>query len=128
LQELALHRNVQAVVHGVVEFPEADNTGKLDDLCRRQMLFQALQKLIGNGGRIGRRSAHIVKTDALEFVLWFNVAGNQRLQFFLADAPAFEIGVARLLQHRAAVGGARGAAIGRAGDDRELALEHLVER
>src|SRR5258707_2445689 len=37
-QERRLDGDVQAVVHGVVEFPEPDHAGELDDLLRRQML------------------------------------------------------------------------------------------
>src|ERR1700722_13227931 len=117
-EELPLDRNVQAVVHRVVELPEADHAGELDDLRRGQMLLEALQDLVGHRGRILGGRAHIVEAGALRIVL----------QLLLAHAPALEALVPRLLEHRAAVRRAVGAAVGRAGDRRELALEQLIER
>src|SRR5262249_32281459 len=40
--------NVQAVVYGVVELPEPDYAGELDDLLRLQMLPQPLQNFVRN--------------------------------------------------------------------------------
>src|SRR3982750_3373940 len=45
VQELRLNRDVQAVLDGVVELPETDHAGELDDLRWREMLLQPLQNL-----------------------------------------------------------------------------------
>src|SRR5262249_8242460 len=68
-QELRLDRNVQAVVHGVVELPEADHAGELHDLRWAQMLLHALQEFVRHCGRIFRGCAHVVEADAFELVL-----------------------------------------------------------
>src|SRR5262245_21230393 len=120
--------DVQAVVHGVVEFPEPDHAGELDDLRRRQVLLQPLQNLLRHRGRILGRRADILKARALQRVPRPVGAGDDVLQLFLAQAPALGPDAARLLQHRAAVCRAVGAAVGGAGDRGELALEQLVER
>src|SRR3984957_19550582 len=127
-EELRLDRNVQAVVHRVVELPEADHAGELDELRRGQMLLEALQDLVGHRGRILGGRAHVVEAGALRLVLRLVGAGDDVLQLLLVHAPALEALVLRLLEHRAAVRRAVGAAVGRAGDRRELALEQLIER
>ena len=122
-----LDRNVQAVVDGVVEFPEPDHAGEFDDLRRRQMLLQPLQDLVGHRGRILGRRAHVVEAGLLHLVGRLVVAGDDVLQLLFAHVPALETGLGRLLQHRAAMRGAIGAAVGGAGDGGELALEQLIE-
>ena len=44
LQQLALDRDMKAVVHSVVEFPETHDARDLDNLGRRQVLLQPLQQ------------------------------------------------------------------------------------
>src|SRR5262245_55573011 len=127
-EQRGFHRDVQAVVHGVVEFPESDHAGELDDLRRRQVLLQPLENFFRHRGRVLGGRADIIKARALHLVLRLVGAGDDLLQLFLAQAPALGPDAARLLQHRAAVRGAIGAAVGGAGDRGELALEQLVER
>src|SRR6516165_5029668 len=47
-EQRGFDRNMQAVVHGVVELPETDHAGELDNLRRRQMLLEPLQDLVGD--------------------------------------------------------------------------------
>src|SRR5271154_5710703 len=51
-QQLRFHRNMQAVMNGVVELPEAHHASELDDLRRRQMLLEPLQQVVWHRGRI----------------------------------------------------------------------------
>ena len=46
VQELGFDRNMQAVVDGVVELPEADNASELDDLRRREQFLQPRKQRI----------------------------------------------------------------------------------
>jgi hypothetical protein len=88
---------VQAVVHGVVEFPEPHDAGELDDLRRRQVPLEALQQLVRHRCRSLGSGPHVVETGALELVLGCNVAGDHLLQLFLAHAPSFGAALGRLL-------------------------------
>src|SRR5580658_8536382 len=64
-----LDRDFERVVHRVVELPEADHAGQLDDLRRAQMLDQPLVDLVGHVGRVLGGGAHEIEADALELVL-----------------------------------------------------------
>ena len=80
MQELGFDRDVQAVVHGVVEFPEADDAGELDDLRRRQMLLEPLENLVGHAIGRFRGGAHVIEADPLELVLRVGIADDHLLQ------------------------------------------------
>src|SRR5439155_11014520 len=117
----------QAIVDSVIELPEANNAGELDDLWRREMLFQLIENLIWHSSRIGRRGPYIIETDSFEFIFRLISPSNDCLKLRFLHAPAFEIVAARLFQHRATVRSAIGAAIDGATDHRKLALEELVK-
>ena len=53
-KQRGFNRDMQAVVDRVVELPEADHAGELDNLRRVEMLFHALQDLVRHRGRILR--------------------------------------------------------------------------
>src|SRR5258707_14798788 len=63
LQELALDRNMQAVVHGVVELPEADHAREFDDLWRGKVVLEPLENVIRHRCRIFRSRPHVIEAS-----------------------------------------------------------------
>ncbi len=92
------------------------------------MLLQPFENFIRHGRRIFGRGTYIVETDAFEFILRLERAGNDCLKLRLIHPPTFEVVATRLFQHRAAVRSAVSAAIDGATDHGKLALEELVKR